>query len=136
MKMYKIIPAEHRVEELTYNGTYEQMRGRIPYEWFDHAKMNKAGDRVFVNDTGLLDGTEEKEGSFYWLHDNGQYQQFVGQALYWGTCNENTADPFLTIDQVRARIAWKQPAGAKQADSEITIKEFGSLEDLLNSMEW
>jgi hypothetical protein len=140
MKMYKIIPSSGEVRVLEYNGQYDGMKPHLKYDWFDHARMNQYGDRVFVSDTGLLDGTEEKDGAFWWLHDSGQVQKFVGDALYWGTCNENNADPFLSLEQVNARISWKCPSSkqAKQDEKDKIprIIEFGSLEDLLNSMEY
>ena len=136
MKMYKIIPIQHKVEELTYDGTYEQQRTRLHYVFLDHAKMTKEGDYIFVNDTGLLDGTEQREGSFYWFCDNGEYRQFIGAALYWGTHRENNADPHLTIDQVRERIFWARPAGAVPANKELEVESFDNLEDLFKSLEY
>ena len=112
MKMYLIVPKEHRITEIEYNGTYEEMCPHLTYKYLDSCRINKEGDRLFLNDTGLIDGTEYREGAFWWLtvHDTAEHwQKFVGQALYWGSKAPDNADPYLTLEQVGNRISWVKP---------------------------
>lgn len=106
MHLYKINPADCTITQHEYDGEYKTMKPLIKYEWLDHARLNSRGDMVFVNDTGLLDGTEETDGAWHFLHDNGLWQKFVGEALLFGTEGPDNANPTMTLDQVRARVAF------------------------------
>lgn len=108
MILYKITPKDRTITQHEYDGEYETMKPLLKYEWWDMARLNNRGDAVMVNDTGLLDGTEGTDGAWFWLHDNGRWQKFVGDALLFGTDGPDNANPTLTLDQVRARIAFAQ----------------------------
>lgn len=134
MKMYKITPATRSIETIEYNGEYDGMRPHIKYEFLDHCRMNQAGDQVFVNDTGLIDGSEATDGAFWFLHDDGQWQKIVGEALYWGTNWEDNADPSLTIEELRARVCYTAPAGWVEPDHTPQVISFNTVEELLEYM--
>lgn len=108
MILYKITPKDRTVTQHEYDGEYETMKPLLKYEWWDMSRLNDRGDAVMVNDTGLLDGTEEKDGAWYWLHDNGLWQRFVGDALLFGTYGPDNANPTMTLNEVWARIAYVQ----------------------------
>lgn len=131
MILFKIIPNKKIIEEHTYNGEYSGMRPLLPYEWFDHATITDRGDMLFVNDTGLLDGTEQEDGAFWWLHDNGVWQKFVGEALLWGTNWEDNADPSLTLEECRARISYMKPSGAREPNLTPTVIGFDTPEEMM-----
>ena len=135
MKMYKIIPSTRAVEVIEYDGTYEQMKPHLKYNWLDHAYMTRARDMVFVNDTGRLDGTEQRDGAWWWVHDDASVQKFVGEALFWGTQGENNADPSISPEGVKIRICWDKPSEWVDEDPGLVVKSFDTVEDLLNSME-
>lgn len=133
MILYKITPAQKCVEQVEYDGTYEGMRAHLKYEWLDHATLTRDGkNHLFVNDTGLLDGTEEKDGSFWWLHDNGEWQKFIGDAILWGTIGGENADPTLSLDQVMGRISYMKPNGAEEPNLEPEITTFDTAEEMID----
>lgn len=132
MILYKITPAQKCLEQVEYNGTYEGMRTYLKYAWFDHATLTRDGkNHLFINDTGLLDGTEQEDGAFWWLHDNGEWQKFVGEALLWGTNREDNADPSLTLEECQARISYMRPHGAKEPSLNPEITTFDSVEEMI-----
>lgn len=131
MKMYKIIPSQKKVEAIEYNGTYDEMHLHLKYECLDHCRMNEAGDMVFVNDEGLLDGSEATDGAFWYLHDSGMWQKFVGDALFWGTDGEDNADPSLTIEELRARLCYTAPAGWIETDHTPQVITFDTVDQLM-----
>ncbi len=108
MKMYKIIPNERRITELDYDGTYNGMIDKLPYQWYDTCRVNAAGDYLWVNDTGLLDGTTEKDGMFHiWRGDH--WQPISGMALYCGCDKEGeNSEPSITLEQLENIIRWKE----------------------------
>ncbi|HEY6018436.1 MAG TPA: hypothetical protein VIY48_00595 [Candidatus Paceibacterota bacterium] len=131
MILYKITPNNKTVEAHTYDGEYSGMKPLLPYAWLDHARATSRGDMFFVNDTGLIDGTEEKDGAFWWLHENGVWQKFVGEALLWGTRGPENADPSLTLDQARARISYMKPNGAEEPNILPEVQSFDSPEEMI-----
>jgi hypothetical protein len=131
MKMYKIDPAKKEITSIEYNGTYDGMQPHIKYECLDHACMTQARDMVFVNDVGLIDGSEATDGAWWFLHDNGTWEKFVGEALYWGTDGEDNADPSLTIEELRARVCYTAPKGWVEPDYTPLIISFDTPEELL-----
>lgn len=135
MKLYRIIPLERKIEAIEYNGQYEEMHPLLTYDCLDHARLNKAGDKLFINDEGLLDGTKDKDGSFYWQYQNGQWQEFIGIALLWGTRGEDNANPSLTIPQVYANISWDKPMGAQEAKPDMQFVSFDTTEEMLAYLE-
>lgn len=106
MKLYKIIPNERRITEVDYDGTYEQMRRHLHYEWFDACRANDEKDYLLVNDVGLLDGTRKKDGCFQLMREHDPIT-LMGNALYFGTdpYGEN-ANPHATIEQLENLIRW------------------------------
>lgn len=130
MILYRIIPLNQKIEAIEYNGEYSGMRDLIPYDCLDHARLNKANDQLFVNDTGLLDGTEAKDGAFWWTYASGEKYKFVGIALLWGTHGEDNADPSMTIPEVYANISWVKPEGAREPNLTPVITTFDSVDEL------
>lgn len=134
MKMYKITPSERKIETIEYNGEYDGMRPHLKYDGLDYACLNKARDMVFVNDMGLLDGTEGRDGAFWFLHDNGLWEKFVGDALLWGTKGEDNNDPSLSIEEVRARVCYTAPSGWVEPDLSPKVTTFDNMDDFLDAL--
>lgn len=108
MRMYKIIPKERRITEITYDGTYSEMRRYLPYEYLGGMRVNKEGDYLFINDIGFLEGPVKKDGIFYIWRSNGGWQPISGLALYWGTTKTGeNANPSITLEQLENLIQWK-----------------------------
>ena len=134
MKMYKITPSKRQIEAIEYDGEYGGMKHHLKYDCFDHVRLNQKGDMVFVNDEGLLDGTEQRDGAFWYMHDNGVWQKLVGDALVWGTNGEDNADPSMCIEEVRARVCYTAPYGWVQPDMTPRITAFDNIDDLIDAL--
>lgn len=107
MICYKVDPRSRTVTQHTFT-EYNGLRRLSPYEWHDVCTLTQEYDYVIVNDTGLIDGTEQRDGSWYWRHDNGQWQKFAGVGIIFREDWEEYADPSLNIEQVRARVAFAE----------------------------
>lgn len=130
MQMYKINPKERAITAITYDGTYEGMRPHLTYDFLDYTRITKS-DHLFVNDTGLIDGTKYREGAFWWRYVDGSCRKFVGCALLWGTNGYDNTEPSMTLEEASNRISFVQPVGAEEPSEDLLMTEFDTVEDLI-----
>lgn len=135
MYLYKITPMQKSITLLEYDGSYEGMKEHLKYEMWDSVRLNVQGDYLILNDTGLLDGTEQRDGCFWFLCGDSSWRKFVGNALVvgsgWGDDNSN---PFITREEQQAKISYMKPDGAEEPSTEFEIRTFDTMDDLLKEL--
>jgi len=109
MKMYHINPRTRHVTELEYDGSYEQMKPHLPYEWLDGTRISRT-DYLFVNDLGWMDDTAHTHGVFALLLDDKKWHPYAGQALLFGSqAGGENDNPSWSLEQLQARLCYPEP---------------------------
>ena len=79
MKAIFIDAVNKTIERIDFEGDYKDIQDKISVDCFTCAEINQAGDVVYVDDEGLMNGTDD----FFFIE--GMYQPFAGNGLILGT---------------------------------------------------
>lgn len=106
MYAYLIDPFARTVTEVEHSGDYKQIYTLTDCETFTAVVINTAGDSVFIDDEGLING---KEQAFFRFE--GYPEPLAGKGLILG-CNSNgeTVVPYITLEEATAAVYFTMPA--------------------------
>ena len=105
MRGILIDPFARIITEIDYTGDFNQIYKLIDCEMFTTVNVTDAGDTLFVDDEGLINGKPQEFFGWY-----GYSQPLAGKGLLLGsTFDGESADTTLTVDFVRENVAWLSP---------------------------
>jgi len=100
MIAYLIDPHAKTVEQVEYNGDYQEIYKLIDANTFDVARLEH-GDGIFVDDDGLM-----SDNPMFFKHRDYQ-QPLVGKGLVLGCDYEgNSISPACTLEQLREKVSF------------------------------
>lgn len=123
MRAYLIDTPNKQITEVDYNGDFHTIHELLGIECFTTVMFNTAGDMVFVDDEGLINGNPD--GWFVYL---GYGQPLRGKGLVLGT-DYNTGEsvePRMGIETLRNMISFPEDHEVGEIDTTIRVT---SLED-------
>lgn len=111
---FLVKPNTRTIEALQFVGEcgFRQIAGAIASGsgYVDVIPVSEAGDVIYVDDEGRINGGIESRGRF-WIRGSEGCACAVGNGLLFGTDVEGeTIDPDMALDAFTAMVLWEQPA--------------------------
>ena len=97
MRAIFIDATNRTVEEIDFEGDFRAIQEKIGVRCFDCIELNEQRDTLYVDDEGLLNGTQE----FFYVDGKGYCQTFAGNGLVLGTNSEGESTDISGTEKLK-----------------------------------